>query len=83
MLLVATLGLGALAAPASAGVWTPIESNTTEDITAIEYQSADRFRFATAAGKLTKRKKVLFRGVPRSGRARPPRRSSSGGNALR
>ena len=52
MLIATTLALGALAAPASAGIWTPIESSTTEDITAIEYQSADRFWFTTAAGKI-------------------------------
>lgn len=52
---VTTLALGVLAAPASAGIWTPIESNTTDDITAIEYQSADRFWFGTAAGKIYKR----------------------------
>lgn len=50
-----TVALAATAAPASAGIWTPIESNTTEDITAIEYQSADRFWFTTAAGKIYRR----------------------------
>ena len=49
------VALAAAAAPASAGIWTPIESNTTEDITAIEYQSADRFWFTTAAGKIYRR----------------------------
>jgi hypothetical protein len=49
------LALGAAAGPASAGIWTPVASNTTEDITAIEYQGADRFWFTTGAGKIFKR----------------------------
>jgi photosystem II stability/assembly factor-like uncharacterized protein len=49
------LGLGALAGPASAGIWTEVPSNTTEDITAIEYQSADRFWFTTGGGKIFRR----------------------------
>jgi hypothetical protein len=49
------LGLGVLAGPASAGIWTEVPSNTTEDITAIEYQSADRFWFTTGAGKIYRR----------------------------
>jgi hypothetical protein len=58
----ATAGLGAalvaaaiaLIAPAtgSAATWTPAASNTTEDITAIEYQGPDRFWFTTANGKI-------------------------------
>jgi len=58
MLLVASLtalGLGTLATSASAGIWTPIASNTTEDITAIEYQGADRLWFTTGAGRIFKR----------------------------
>ena len=54
------LGLGALANPASAGIWTPVASNTTEDITAIEYQSADRFWFTTANGRIFKRVGGVF-----------------------
>ena len=47
----------ALLAPAggSAATWTPTASNTTEDITAIEYQGPDRFWFTTANGKIFKR----------------------------
>jgi len=50
-----TLALGAAAAPASAGIWTEVPSGTTEDITAIEYQGADRFWFTTGNGKIFKR----------------------------
>jgi hypothetical protein len=55
MLLITAAALGALAAPASAGIWTPVASNTTEDITAIEYQAADRFWFTTGGGKIFRR----------------------------
>jgi len=58
MLIVTALSvfaLGALASPASAGIWTPVESNTTEDITAIEYQAPDRFWFTTGGGKIFRR----------------------------
>ena len=34
--------------PPSAGIWTEIPSGTTQNITAIEYQSATRFWFTTA-----------------------------------
>lgn len=40
---------------AHAATWTEIPSGTTEDITAIEYQAADRFWFGTAAGKVFRR----------------------------
>src|SRR5215218_1732143 len=46
------LGLGAMAGPASAGIWSEIPSGTTEEITAIEYQGADRFWYATGSGKI-------------------------------
>jgi photosystem II stability/assembly factor-like uncharacterized protein len=47
----------ALLAPAagSAATWAPVASNTTEDISAIEYQGPDRFWFTTANGKIFKR----------------------------
>lgn len=45
------LGLG-LAGQAQAATWTPVTSGTTEGITAVEYQGADRFWFATANGKI-------------------------------
>jgi hypothetical protein len=57
---VAALTLGATALPASAGIWTEVASNTTEDITAIEYQGADRFWFVTANGKIFKRVGGVF-----------------------
>ncbi|MEA2498301.1 MAG: hypothetical protein QOH26_706 [Actinomycetota bacterium] len=40
---------------AAASIWTEIVSGTTSDITAIEYQAADRFWFTTAAGEIFKR----------------------------
>ena len=51
-LLAAALACGALAAPASAGIWTPLASGTSEDITAIDYQGGDRLWIATAGGSL-------------------------------
>jgi hypothetical protein len=59
-LIATALALGALAAPASAAIWTPIESNTTDDITAIEYQGADRFWYTTANGRIFKRVGSVF-----------------------
>lgn len=50
-LLVAVLAPGA----ASAGIWSPVASGTSEDILAIEYQGEDRFWFTTANGKVFKR----------------------------
>jgi hypothetical protein len=49
-----TLAVGALAAPASAGIWTEIPSNTTEEITAIEYRGG-QFWYATGSGKIFRR----------------------------
>jgi hypothetical protein len=49
------LGLGAMAGPASAGIWTEIPSNTTEEITAIEYRGGDQFWFTTGSGKIYRR----------------------------
>jgi hypothetical protein len=40
------------AGSASAGIWTPVASNTTDTINAIEYQSDARAWFATTAGKI-------------------------------
>src|SRR5215217_6393305 len=51
----ATLASAAIAQPASAGIWTEIPSGTSQNITAIEYQSASRFWFTTAAGAIFKR----------------------------
>ena len=51
----AALGVGAAAGPASAAIWTPIASGTTDDITAIEYQGPDRFWYTTGSGKIFKR----------------------------
>lgn len=42
-------------ATAHAGIWTEVPSNTTEDITAVEYRGGDRFWFATANGKIFRR----------------------------
>jgi hypothetical protein len=62
MLIIAALsilGMGALAAPAAAGIWTEIPSGTTSEITAIEYQSDTRFWFATSNGEIWKRRADL------------------------
>jgi hypothetical protein len=55
------LALGALAAPASAGIWTPVDSGTTQNITAIDYQSDDRFWIATAGGQIRYREGGVFK----------------------
>ncbi len=52
----ALVGSCLAAAPASAAsIWTEVPSGTTQNITAIEYQSASRFWFTTAAGAIFKR----------------------------
>ena len=48
----ASLATAAIAQPASASIWTEIPSGTTQNITAIEYQSATRFWFTTSAGAI-------------------------------
>jgi Photosynthesis system II assembly factor YCF48/PKD domain len=55
------LGLGVLAAPASAGIWTPVDSSTTQNITAIDYQSDERFWIATAGGQIRYREGGVFK----------------------
>lgn len=58
MLLVSALGalgLGAMAGPAHAGIWTEIPSGTTEEITAIEYRGGDQFWYTTGSGKIFQR----------------------------
>jgi hypothetical protein len=49
------LGLGAMASPASAGIWAEIPSGTMEEITAIEYRGGDQFWYTTGSGKIFKR----------------------------
>src|SRR4051794_30184181 len=45
-----------LAAPAAnAGIWTAVDSGTTENIRAVEYQSESRLWFVTENGKVFKR----------------------------
>jgi hypothetical protein len=51
---IAAGALAAVPATASAGIWTPTASNTTENITAVDYQAPDRLWYATAAGKIFK-----------------------------
>jgi hypothetical protein len=46
------LGFGAMAGPASAGIWSEIPTGTTEEISAIEYQSDTRFWFTTKSGSI-------------------------------
>jgi photosystem II stability/assembly factor-like uncharacterized protein len=48
---------GALAvapATASAGIWTPVASGTSENITAVDYQGDAKLWYTTAAGKIFK-----------------------------
>ncbi len=52
---IGALGFGAMAGPASAGIWTGIPSNTAEEITAIEYRGGDQFWFTTGSGKIFRR----------------------------
>jgi hypothetical protein len=55
------LGFGAMAGPASAGIWTAIPSGTPENITAIDYQGGDRFWLATANGQIRYREGGVFK----------------------
>jgi photosystem II stability/assembly factor-like uncharacterized protein len=60
-----TCGLALLAvalapAPAAAGIWTRIQSNTTSAIDAVEYQSDGRFWFATHDGRIYRRSGTSF-----------------------
>jgi len=55
-LLLTLLVTAACAAPAdAASIWTEVPSGTTSNITAIEYQSDERFWFATADGSIYRR----------------------------
>ncbi|MDA0179701.1 hypothetical protein OJ997_05305 [Solirubrobacter phytolaccae] len=54
-LLGACIPAAVAAAPASAAIWTEVPTGTTQNITAVEYQSATRFWFTTAAGAIFKR----------------------------
>lgn len=49
------LGLATSAGQAQAASWTEVPSGTTEEITAIEYQSATRFWFTTSSGSIFRR----------------------------
>ena len=46
--------LALLPGPASAGIWTPTDSGTTDEITAIDYR-ADAMRYVTNNGKIFKK----------------------------
>jgi hypothetical protein len=46
--------LAASAAPASAGIWTPVDSGTTSDITAVADLAPDTLVYGTASGQLLK-----------------------------
>ena len=54
VVLAASAALLAPAATASAGIWTPVASNTTQDITAVDYRAADQLFYATANGQIFK-----------------------------
>jgi hypothetical protein len=52
---IAALAAAAAIVPAgnaAAGIWTPVDSQTTADITAVEYQAADRLWWATTNGRI-------------------------------
>ena len=52
----AAIAVAGLVAPgAQAATWSEVASGTTEDITAVEYQSPSRLWFATGAGSIFKR----------------------------
>lgn len=53
------LAAGAIASPASAGIWTEVPSGTASTITAIEYQSDTRLWFTTASGQVWRRRADL------------------------
>jgi len=53
--LAAVVMAGVAAQPAAAGIWSPVSSGTTSEISAIEYQAADRFWFTTRTGEIFKR----------------------------
>lgn len=46
----------AVASSAHASIWTPLESGTTDEISAIEYQTPTRFWFATTNGRIYSRR---------------------------
>jgi hypothetical protein len=50
----ALLAVAILPSSAAAGIWTPVDSGTTDEITAIDYR-ADAMRYVTATGKIFKR----------------------------
>lgn len=59
-LVLGLLAAALFASTAQATTWSEISSNTTEDITAIEYQGADRFWFGTGAGRVFRRVGGVF-----------------------
>ena len=60
--------------PPPRGIWTEIPSGTTQNITAIEYQSASRFWFTTAAGAIFKRQPTAASSSRRARRRRAAER---------
>ena len=52
LVVLAAAALLAMPATASAGIWTPVASNTTQDITAVDYRAADQLFYATANGQI-------------------------------
>jgi hypothetical protein len=51
---IAVSALAAVPATASAGIWTPVATGTTGDITAVDYVAAGSIVYGTAAGQLMK-----------------------------
>jgi hypothetical protein len=49
----------AVAAPASAGIWTPISSGTTGTISAIDYRGAGQLWYTTTSGQILKNGAVV------------------------
>lgn len=64
--LVSVLASLAAAGPASAGIWTPVASNTTQDITAVDYRAPDQLYYATSNGQIFKNG-TLMTGAPGAG----------------
>lgn len=55
-----------LSGTASAGIWSPYASGTTQDITAIDYRAPDQLYYATANGQIF-RNATLMAGSPGAG----------------
>src|SRR5215216_4463117 len=55
LLLLSVLATLAVAPSASAGIWTPVPTGTTQNISAVEYQATNRLWFTTETGGVFRR----------------------------